>query len=406
MKDGAIKVVHVINSFEYGGAEAMLCNLLLRTDRERFEPSVVALIDDMTVADPVRSAGIPLCSMRMKPGVPDPRGVLRLARHLARERPAVVQTWMDHSNLIGGLASRLATRAHVVWGIHHSNHVPGLAKRSTLLTVSACARLSRRVPSRVVFCSELARTVYVKRGFEAGRTEVVPNGFDTEVFRPDPAARLSLRRELGLDPDVVLVGLVARYDPLKDHSNFLRAAAMLAHAHPETRFVLCGDKVDARNEKLASEIESLGLSCRCLLLGPRRDVARIHAALDVATSSSMSEAFPLAVGETMSCGVPCVATDVGDSALIVGNAGRIVPPGNPRALALAWVELLAMDHAERLRLGRAARSRIQELFDLGAVTRRYEGIYSRLVESTRRSGVPAVESGPASEHWTQPAEVG
>ncbi|MDB5332473.1 MAG: putative glycosyltransferase EpsF [Phycisphaerales bacterium] len=378
-----VRIVHIINSFEFGGAEAMLCNLLLRTDFDRFDPSVVALIDDMTVAGPIKNAGIPIVTMGMKPGLPDPRCLVRLGLYLRRIRPAVVQTWMDHSNLMGGLAARLATRARVVWGIHHSNHLPGLTKRSTLMTVGACARLSHRVPSRIVYCSEHASKLYTQRGFDADRLTVIPNGFDTRAFRPDPAARADLRRELGQGADALLIGLVARFDPFKDHGTFLKAAAIVKEKFPAARFVLCGGKVDQTNAALTAQIESLGLQGNCHLLGPRKDVARIHAALDVCVSSSVSEAFPLVVGEAMSSGVPCAVTDVGDSALIVGPTGRVVPPSDPAALATATAELIAMGPEARSQLGREARRRVCDLFDLGAVTRRYEALYTQLASDQR-----------------------
>jgi glycosyltransferase involved in cell wall biosynthesis len=384
MSGDKIKIVHIINSFEFGGAEAMLCNLLLRTDRDRFEPSVVALIDDLTVAGPVLDAGIPLITMGMRPGIPDPLGVIRLARHLRRLRPTVVQTWMDHSNLIGGLASRLSSPAKVVWGIHHSDHVRALTKRSTLITVGACARLSHRLPARIVLCSEHARTLYGQRGFASDKMQAIPNGFDTQRFRPDSAARADVRRELNID-SAPLIGLVARYDPIKDHASFLRAASLLVKIRPDVRFLLCGANVDRQNQPLAALVDSLGLTRRCHLLGPRRDVPRILAALDLLISSSISEAFPLTVGEAMSCGVPCVATDVGDSALIVGATGRIVPPGAPQAMADAWNDLLAMTVEGRRQLGAAARNRICELFDLEAVTRRYEALYRDLASGAPRT---------------------
>jgi glycosyltransferase involved in cell wall biosynthesis len=373
-----IKIVHVINSFEFGGAEAMLCNLLLRTDRDRFEPSVVSLIDNLTVAGPVLDAGIPLITMGMRPGIPDPLGVVRLARHLRRVRPTIVQTWMDHSNLIGGLASRLGSPAKVVWGVHHSDHVRALTKRSTLITVGACARLSHRLPARIVLCSEHARTLYGQRGFASEKMQVIPNGFDTQRFRPDAAARADIRRELNIDDAAPLIGLVARYDPFKDHAGFLRAAALLIKARPDVRFLLCGTNVNRQNQQLAALVDSLGLGRHCHLLGLRRDVPRIFAALDLLTSSSISEAFPLTVGEAMSCGVPCVATNVGDSGLIVGATGRIVPPSAPKAMATAWNDWLAMTPDRRRQLGAAARNRIRELFDLGTVTRRYEALYRDL----------------------------
>ncbi|MGB7161541.1 MAG: glycosyltransferase [Tepidisphaeraceae bacterium] len=372
------RVVHVINSFEYGGAEAMLCNVLLRTDLRRFEPSVVSLIDDLTVAGPILEAGIPLTVIGMRPSAPNPYHFIRLARHLHRVQPAVVQTWMDHSNLIGGLAARLATSARVLWGIHHSNHVPGIAKRSTLATVSACGVVSRRLPNRIICCSQHAASMYAQRGFAADKLTVIPNGFDTALLRPDPEARSDVRREIGLRPGTPLIGLAARYDPCKDHSTFLRAAARLATSRPDVHFLLCGANVDRENQALASEIAALGLSSRCHLIGPRRDMPRIHASLDLATSSSVSEAFPLVLGEAMSCGVPCVATDAGDSAHIVGDTGRIVPPSDPGALARGWEDLLTLGAEARLSLGLAARRRIVELFDLTAVTRRYEAVYDEV----------------------------
>src|SRR5689334_364043 len=163
------RLLHVINSFEFGGAEAMLCNLVLRTDHSRFEPHVVALIDDLSTAAPLQSAGIHPAVMGMRPGIPDPRGILRLASHVRKIRPDVIHTWMDHSNLIGSLAARLATRAPVAWSIHHSHHVVGVTKRSTLLTVGACAKLSHHLPTRIVFCSDHGTTLYTDHGFDVSK---------------------------------------------------------------------------------------------------------------------------------------------------------------------------------------------------------------------------------------------
>src|SRR5262249_13490671 len=160
---------------------------------------------------------------------------------------------------------------------------------------------------------------YAQRGFASERMTVIPNGFDTDRFHPSTEAKADVRRELGVAPGAPLIGLVARYDPFKDHANFLRAAAIVAARLPPARFRVCADRVDWGNAALTGPIANLGLQDRCYLLGPRRDVPRVLAALDLLVSSSASEAFPLTIGEAMACGVPCVATDVGDSALIVGE---------------------------------------------------------------------------------------
>jgi glycosyltransferase involved in cell wall biosynthesis len=376
-----IRVVHIINSFEYGGAEAMLCNLLLRTDQQRFEPHVVSLIDDLTVAEPIVDAGLPLTVIGLNRRRPNLGAMWRLVRHLRALKPDIVHTWMDHSNLIGGLAAKLAGVPEIVWGIHHSDHVKALTKRSTLLTVWASAKLSHRLPTRIVFCSEHSQRLYAKRGFDSSRCCVVPNGFDTSRFKPDAQARQRIRAQSALRDDNTVLGLVARYDPLKDHATFLRAAELLLQTHPHVRFLLCGAGVETSNAQLIAHLASPALREACRLLGPRTDVEQIYAALDIATSSSISEAFPLAIGEAMACGVPCVATDVGDSRLIVGETGRIVPPRDPAAIAAAWRELLELDRAARCDLGSAARKRIVQLFELETFTRRFEQLYGELHSS-------------------------
>ena len=376
---GKVRVAHIINSFALGGAEAMLCSLLSRTDRDRFEPQVISLIDDLKLVGPILEAGIPVKVIGMRPGVPDPRGPVKLVRHLRSIRPDIVQTWMDHSNLIGGVAAWAAPGAKIVWGIHHSNHVRRLTKKSTLLTVWACRKLSSRVPSRIVCCSEYAQKLYVQAGFAADRMTVIPNGFNTDLFHPDSDARLQIRQELGIDPKATIIGLVARYDPLKDHVSFIAAAGLLHKEFPGVHFLMCGTSVDKDNQALMGQISELGIGGICHLLGQRSDVAKIHASLDIATSSSISEAFPLAVGEAMACGIPCVATNVGDSAMMFGDSGLIVPPSQPAALAAGWAAMLKMDVSARLRLGIDARRRVQELFDLEAVVKRYEDLYRELV---------------------------
>src|SRR5262249_39017261 len=160
------------------------------------------------------------------------------------------------------------------------------------MTVSACARLSGRVPARIVYCSEHAQQLYEQRGFAPERGTVIPNGFDTDLYRPDASARTDVRREIGVASGAPLVGLIARFDPLKDHMNFIRAAGSMKDLRDDVHFLLCGEGVDGRNAEIVAAIESRGLKERCHLLGPRRDIPRIQASLDIATSSSVSEAFP------------------------------------------------------------------------------------------------------------------
>jgi glycosyltransferase involved in cell wall biosynthesis len=377
-----IKVTHIISNLDGGGAETMLYRLLCRMDTARFENEVISLTNLGTLAGKIRLAGVPVRALGMKRGMPNPFPVLRLLQWIRKSKPQIVQTWMYHANLVGGLATRLAGEIPVVWGIHQANLDPQLNKLLTIWTAKSCARMSPLLPSCVLFVSQAALLLHAKLGYAARRMEVIPNGFDLHEFRPDSAARLSLRRELEIAEDALVIGMAAHFRPEKDHRNFVQAAARIHAAIPEVHFVLCGLGVTRDNQQLVKWIADAGIQSRCHLLGQRRDIPRLFAAIDIATSSSLSEAFPLSVGEAMACGTPCVVTNVGDSALIVGTTGRVVAPGNSDELADAWRELIESGPEMRRYLGMAARCRVQQHFALSATVERYQGIYTELGDPT------------------------
>jgi glycosyltransferase involved in cell wall biosynthesis len=378
-----MKVTHVIAGLSMGGAQTMLYKLLSRLDRAAFESEVVSLADVGPLDEKIRALGVPVKVLGMRPGVPNPLALFRLARWWRQDPPDVVQTWMYHADLIGGLAANLAGGIPVAWNIRHSDVDVDSNKRSTAWTITACARLSHWLPTRIICCAELSRRIHTQLGYAAEKILVIPNGFDLEVFRPDATARLSVRQDLGIPEKALVIGLVGRFHPLKDHRNFIESAARLHASLPEVHFLLCGDDVTTENPELAEWIQAGGIGDRCHLLGPREDVPRLNAALDIACCSSYSEGFPNAVGEAMACGVPCAVTDVGDSALIVGDTGSVVPPKNPDALANAWRELIEIGPDGRGLLGAAARRRIDQCFSLRAIAARYEDLYAQIAAHGR-----------------------
>jgi glycosyltransferase involved in cell wall biosynthesis len=212
--------------------------------------------------------------------------------------------------------------------------------------------------------------------------QVIPNGFDLEQLKPDPAARISVREESGIPADALLIGMAARFHPHKDHRNFISAAGRLHQEMPEIHFLLCGLDVTWQNSQLARWIDEAGIRDCCHLLGTRRDMPRLFAAMDIATTASRSEAFPVVIGEAMACGTPYVVTNVGDSAMIVDQTGVVVPPGDSCALANGWRKLIQAGPAVRRRLGMAARCRIGRHFALQATVERYQAIYAELGAQT------------------------
>jgi glycosyltransferase involved in cell wall biosynthesis len=375
MKD-RISVTHLITGTSAGGAETMLHRLVSWTDRERFDVSVISLTTAGEIGRRMIDEGVSFHSIEASKGGLDPAALLRLIRHLRHTRPDILQTWMYHADLAGGIAARFARSIPVAWGIHHSDLDPDHIKKRTIRVAKWCARLSRRLPERIVCCSRASMETHAAIGYDRERMVLIQNGFDTSLFAPDSGARSSVRKELGLDRDTPLVGLVARYHPQKDHATFFRAAGILHAGMPDVRFVLCGKGVTAENRDLAVLTDEAGLEGSVFLLGRRADIPRIQASLDIASSSASSgEAFPIIIGEAMSCGVPCVVTSVGDSAEIVGDCGVVIEPGDPEALATGWKKILTMRSGDRTALAGRCRKRIEDKFEIGAVTARYEIMY-------------------------------
>jgi len=352
----------------------MLYKLLSGWDRSVYQTEVISLTNIGVIGERIRKLNLPVRALEMRGGRSGVSGLIRLTKWLRDISPSVVQTWMYHADLIGGLAATAGRGIPVIWGIRNST-LDRQTKRSTVLTVKACARLSRWIPTRIICCSEVARKVHEALGYRSDRIVVIPNGFDLDLFKPAPEARASLRAELGLPLSSFLVGLVARFDPQKDHRNFIEAAKSVAARHKQVVFVLCGAGVEWENPELAAWIGA-GPKDRFHLLGPRDDMPRVTAALDVAASaSSYGEAFPNVLGEAMASGVPCVATDVGDSAFIIGDTGKVVPAKRPNLLAEAFHSIISLAAGERRQLGAKARMRIRENFDLPVIRGRYDALY-------------------------------
>ena len=379
-----IDCVHVITSLELGGAQRMLVKLLERVEGRTARARVVSLVDGGPLADELLARGIEVQGLGMRAGVPDPRALLRLRRVVARARPAVVQTWLYHADLAAALAlTGLSPRPALVWSLrclHHASRARGLAARAA---PAFCARLSG-VPDVVLANSEAARRSHADAGWHPRRFEVIPNGFDTERFRPDPGAGAALRAELGIGPDTVLVGLVGRLDPVKGHAAAVAAAARLAARFPALRLVLVGPGLEEGSAGLASLRRAHGAPENVLALGARDDVPRVMAGLDVLlVASAFSESFPNVVGEALAAGTPCVATDVGATAEVVGDAGWIVGGTDAAALAEGLARALEAGAEERAARGARGRARVLEHFELGAVARRYEALWEELAGRPR-----------------------
>jgi len=375
------RVMHVITGLETGGAEMMLYKLLSLFDRSKIELSVVSLQDKGTIGARIDELGIPLYFLNMRrTGIPSLSIFGNIARLVRKTKPDVIQGWMYHGNIAATYASFFCGRPPVCWNIRQTLYSLSHEKNCTALMIRLGKLLSKK-PEVIVFNSSESLRQHIEFGYLEGKSLVIPNGFDTDLFSPDPHAATRLRSELNLPENSTLIGMIARYHPMKDHENFLHAASIVSKQNHRVRFVLAGKDIDNNNSKLRHIIRSLELNDKICLLGERNDMHRIYAGLDfVALSSAWGEGFPNVLGEAMSCGVPCVSTNIGDSALVTGDTGVIVLPENSHDLARGLLLMINMSDEQKRILGIRARQRVTDNFSIYSIVAQYESLYHEIKE--------------------------
>jgi len=370
-----IKIVHIIASLNVGGTEMMLYKLLSRMRKDRFENTVITLKEKGSLSKDFESQNIRVYNVGGMGVILRISELIRSLKILREINPDIIQGWLVHGNLVAQIVSIfLPYRLSTLWNIRYTALPKPETKNSTLLIIKLLSLLSS-LPQTIIFNSKTGADDHCRMGYRSDKSCIIPNGFDAKLFSPSVKNRRSVRLELNIPEKAILIGLIGRFDPLKDHRCFLKAGEKLLGNKREVYFILAGREVDWQNRHLKQLIEKLGMSEKVFLLGERRDVHRITAALDIAACSSMSEGFPNVIGEAMSCGIPCVVTDVGDSAWIVGDSGIVVPPCNHEALCEAWQKLVELGSVKRKILGEKARERIKNHFSIQMIVQKYEQLY-------------------------------
>lgn len=371
------KVLHVTTGLQLGGAEQSLFRLIEATSE--YEHSVVSMTDDGPFVERLSALGIDVSSLSMKRGVPSLKATRKLSTLINEFEPHLVHAWMYHANLMTSATKVIGrNRQPVIWGIRHSLAAFRDEKLSLRLAIRVGARLSR-LPTAIVFNSRSSMQDHVRIGYNEISSEYIPNGIDCSVFSRNPEQGQSFREEIGISDDAIVVLTLARFHPSKDHSTFLRAAALLADKLPNLFFVLAGDGMSSTNEAVLRIIPP-NLAKRVALLGRRSDIVRILSGSNLLCLSSVTESFPNVLAESMAVGTPCVSTDVGDASDIIGQIGILVKPHSYLELAAA-IENIATEPEERTQLrSKRGRERIVERFSIHQVSRSYLALYKRLIE--------------------------
>ncbi|MFZ0402390.1 MAG: glycosyltransferase [Pseudolabrys sp.] len=373
-------VLHVIPGLHTGGAEHRLAALVTAKRKQLFSQVIVDLrgstASDGTLTDGIRAAGIPVHQFGGHMALDLPIILLRLCGLIRQVQPIAIQSWLYYADLASLWALELSgprATTRLYWGIRSSDMNLKQYRRALRWTIKACAKRSAR-PDAVVANSFAGRAVHRALGFAPRAFPVIPNGIDTQRFRPNPSARARMRAHLALPDGKMLVIHVARVDPMKDHASLTAVAAAL----PDIQFIMAG-----------SGTEQIAAPPNLKALGHRQDIPELHAAADLLLSTSIfGEGFPNAVAEAMACGVPVVATDVGDSRRIVGDTGVIVSPRDVAAMVAAIIHIRAEPQAKRSARAAAARKRIEDHYSLDRMVSAFDALHVHGI-------LPALTNGDA-----------
>lgn len=371
------KVLHIITGLNNGGAEGVLYRLCKYDNSSRH--IVISLMGGGKYGALLKEVDVEVHCLNMPAGRVSLAGVVKLFKLLRKLKPDVVQTWMYHADLLGGIVARCAGIRNVFWNIRNTTLEAGKSKKTTIFVARLCARLSGFIPKGIVCCAQEAMLVHSALGYKKSKIKLIANGYDFFYFKPDNELRDEFRGQLVLPPLQAFLGMVGRFDSQKDHFGLLKALWLVKAYVPNFKFAMVGRGLNKANAALGEQINKLNLNNNILLLDQRADISTVMNGLDIhVLSSAFGEAFPNVLAESMACGTPCVTTNVGDAAVIVGETGWVVPPKDPQALAdaiiMAIKEMQMDDQAWSLRQ-QACRDRVVKSFSIEKMISGYHRVW-------------------------------
>ncbi len=366
-----MKIVHIITGLGDGGAEHTLYKICKYDKLNKH--FVISLKNPEKYYSLLNKLGIKIYCLNFK--IYSIIKFIYLIKFLKNLKPDVVQTWLVHGDFIGGIAARLAGLKNIIWNVRYSNLEFGKAKFTTILIIKILCKLSFFIPRLIIVVSKSAKKTCKELGYDAKKLYLIANGYDLSVIKSFKVQKI--RSKYKIKKKIPLIGKVARYDKKKDHTNLFNALNLIKKKNIKFHCFLVGKNIDKNNLNLINQINKLKLSNCIKLLGQKNNIIEIMNEIDLLVqSSSYGEGFPNVVAEAMACGTPCVVTNVGDAAFIVGKTGWVVPSKNPQKLASAIEKALSFIKKNSFKKNNKPRLRIKKNFSIKKMLNQYRIVWT------------------------------
>tara|TARA_B100000989_G_scaffold299063_1_gene292770 strand:+ start:15599 stop:16726 length:1128 start_codon:yes stop_codon:yes gene_type:complete len=371
-----MKVLHIITGLGDGGAEQTLFKICKYDIKNNH--IVISLLGPGKYYSLLKNLGIKVYCLNVNYySINKLFFLIKLIRLL---KPQIIQTWLVHADLVGGIAAKISGFKNIIWNVRYSNFKIGKAKLLTILIVKLLAKLSFFIPKSIIVVSKKSKKIYENKGYDKKKLIFIPNGYDLSIFRPNYRKKIIFRKKIKIKKNVPLIGNIARFDPKKDHSNLLNALSIIKSKNIRFLCVLVGSNINMKNSKLMSQIKKLKLAKNVKLLGQKKNVTKIMSAIDLYVQSSRyGEGFPNVVAESMACETPSIATNVGDASIIIGKTGWIIPPNNSIKLSKAIESaIIEIGTKKWIRRCKKTRIRIKQNYDINIMLKSYSSLWNKV----------------------------
>ena len=372
------RVLHIITDLNTGGAEMMLYTVFNYLNNKDLESSIIVLMGKSSLSDKFDRLGINIEYLYLdKEKIPNIQSLIRLYSYTKMLKPEIIHGWMYHSNLAAlFLKIILPKNIKIYWNIRQTLYKIEYEKYFSRLVIKISAFFSRYI-NKIIYNSVVSKEQHEKYGFSGMNSVIIYNGFDVNIFKPNKSKGEKLRAQYGIPNNSVIVGHIARFHPMKNHKMVIQLASRILNEHKNVWFILVGNNVDKNNKELVDLIIENKIKSRLLMLGEQNLISDLFSSIDILISlSSWGEGFPNVIGEAMCSGLPIVATDVGESRMIVGEYGSIVEPNNIIDAVREINEYIDMDRSNRNRLGLKGRDFIIKHFSIENIGTEYYQLYS------------------------------
>ena len=371
-----MKIIHIITGLHIGGAERMLEKLLSNNINSK-NTLIISLTSKGEIGANLERLGYDLVAIEIKKNFfSSIKGFFEIRQHIRSFKPNIVHTRLYHSNLIGSLAS-VFLNINVVWNLRGTSIPQGFFSTTNLIII-ILSFLSYFMPKKIICCGNSVKEAHIKMGFSGKKMIVIPNGYDFKNFKKNEIERLKIRKQLNVKESDILIGSVGRFDPLKDHNNFIEACSLIKKQTKDVKFIIIGRDINTKNHALISILNKHKMSNNIILIDERNDLNRFYSAMDIFCLHSSSEGFPNVLVEAMANSLPCVSTDAGEAEIILNNSEYTVRVNNPFDLSKRLLSVVQLSVDKRKKLGHKNLNNVKNKYDIKKIKNIYFNLYKQL----------------------------